>query len=52
MNHAVSHVKREREPGKETDKTCFYKIEFVRIQMDSLIDEETESKSKQWLNRR
>ena len=48
MNHAVSHVKKEiRE--KEQEMTCFYKIEFVRIQMDSLIDEETESKSKQWL---
>ena len=48
MNHAVSHVKRESRE-KDQDKTCFYKIEFVRIQMDSLIDEETESKSKQWL---
>ena len=46
MNHAVSHVKKET---VDQEVTCFYKIEFVRIQMDSLIDEETESKSKQWL---
>jgi c-di-AMP phosphodiesterase-like protein len=48
MNHSVSHVKKET-LEKDQERTCFYKIEFVRIQMDSLIDEETESKSKQWL---
>lgn len=40
MNHSVSHVKKET-LEKDQERTCFYKIEFVRIQMDSLIDEET-----------